>query len=200
MTIFHFSHFLLSQNPDNDLFLVEQASFSLTQVIPETEFLRFYEVHRARLERAILSYARRDRELAKDALQHGLAAALEKFRDRELDEATQGEFLRYTITCAEHYIQHEWKQSGREPIIKDDDDAPIDYDPDGNLMHERLEQSIRELPESKRRAIQIRFFSDENLTLEQGAALFGKSVATFKRELTKAMTTLRQKMDTEVMA
>ncbi len=164
----------------------------------ESEFIRFYEMRRALIERALISYARGDRELAHDAVQHGITESLRKFRDREFDEVAQGEFLRYTITCGEHFIDHEWKRRGREPGIDEGYDPPDDFDPDRPMMFAHLERSIRELPESQRRAVQIRYFADEKMTIEEGAKLFGASRETFKRELAQAKKTLRKKMDAEV--
>lgn len=168
----------------------------------DTEFIRFYEAHRVLLERCVLSHALRNEELAKDALQHGLAAAVTKFRAQNFDANVQGEFLKYTLTCSENFIRHEWKKQGREPNYDAESfqEPSIEDHPEMPMMIDQLEKSLHRLPENERRAIQAWYFEQPPLSQFEAAALMGTSVSSFKRLRDKAMEHLRMLMGVEEIA
>jgi RNA polymerase sigma-70 factor (sigma-E family) len=85
-----------------------------------------------------------------------------------------------------------WRRRGREKLVADFPDAIAESGVD-RLEHEPLWQALRDLPPRQRAVVVLRFY--EGLSEAEIAATLGISAGTVKSQNSRAMATLRKRLE-----
>ena len=125
-----------------------------------------------------------DRHQAEELLQNALArtwAHWGSIRDKGAADA----YVRRTMS---HLAQRQWRRRGREVVVEQTPDRPVDHLGD-RAEHLVLWEAVRRLPARMRATLVLRYFED--LSIEQTARELGCSEGAVKSQTHHALRRLR---------